>query len=152
MIDRYFAYGSNMNPARVAGRGLQVSGCKRARLNDVTLVFDKASSDHPGCAHANLAFARGRWVEGVLFQLAAPEEILKMDVFERAPINYSREIVVVRTEHGDATAWTYFGNPALRRPDLRPERAYLDHLLAARDYLSHEYFEWLRVMPCAGET
>jgi hypothetical protein len=152
VITRYFAYGSNMNRARVAARGLRVLGCESARLAGVRLVFDKASREHPECGHANLGFARGSAVEGVLYELIDVEEIRKMDPFERTPINYSREAVSVETPHGSVAAWTYFANPSVRCGGLKPERAYLEHLLAGRPYLSDPYFSWLCAIPCHGEA
>lgn len=151
MITRYFAYGSNMNPARVTARGLRFTRCVSGRVGNVRLVFDKASRDHPACAHANLEFARDSTAEGVLYELVDADEILKMDPFERAPINYSREAVTVWTAEGDVVAWTYFANPGVRRAGLRPERAYLEHLLAGRPYLSAAYFDRLLRTVCVED-
>ena len=176
----YFAYGSNMNPARVRARGLEVADLRGAYLTGLKLVFDKVSRQHPGAAHANIAYAPGERVEGVLYRLASAAEILKMDPFERAPWNYGRDAVLVRVPcpasagkaqaatgpaplsdggalaarsecdavaeaSGDSVvpAWTYFANPAARRPGLKPPAEYLAHMLAGRDYLSADYFRWL---------
>jgi gamma-glutamylcyclotransferase (GGCT)/AIG2-like uncharacterized protein YtfP len=146
--DHYFAYGSNMNPARVAERGLAVVSARGARLAGVALAFDKCSAVHPGIGHANLVTARAGHVEGVLYALSTGDEIAKMDAFEHTPINYSRERVCVETAAGVVIAWTYFANPAMRRTGLRPDRAYLAHLLAGRRYLSPAYFESLLRVPC----
>jgi gamma-glutamylcyclotransferase (GGCT)/AIG2-like uncharacterized protein YtfP len=101
--------------------------------------------------HANIAWARGRRVEGVLYELDGPEEIRRMDAFERTPINYSRDRVVVDTPEGPRVSWTYFANPAVRRPGLRPDRGYLAHLLAGRPYLTRAYCEFLERVPCADD-
>jgi len=147
----YFAYGSNMNPARVAARGLRFDEIIGARLDGMSLAFDKQSREHPQSGHANLAFARGASVEGVLYMLRDDAEIERMDRFERAPINYSRDIVVVTTARKRVAAWTYFANPAVTRAGLRPERAYLEHLLAGQPYLSNAYFERLRSIRCVDD-
>jgi cation transport regulator ChaC len=147
----YFAYGSNMNPARVAARGLRFGHVEAARLAGYALRFEKHSKDHVGTGHANIAWDRAGVVEGVLFWLSAADEIRKMDRFERAPINYSREVVVVETAEARVAAWTYFANPAVLMAGLRPQRAYLEHLLAGAAYLSPSYAERLRGWPCAGE-
>lgn len=139
-IDRYFAYGSNMNPARVAERKLNVLQIEAGTLPGFQLVFDKVSSHHQGEAHANIIFARDRSVEGVLYQLASPDEILKMDVFEATPVNYGREAVQVVCGDTRYWAWTYFANPAVRAAGCLPSQAYLAHLLAGRDYLSEPYY------------
>ena len=95
-VIHYFAYGSNMNLARVRARGLQVADLRGAYLTGLKLVFDKVSRQHPGAAHANIVYAPGERVEGVLYRLANAAEILKMDPFERAPWNYGRDAVLVR--------------------------------------------------------
>ena len=140
-----------MNPARVTARGLAFTRCLPARVNDLRLVFDKTSRDHPHHAHANLVFARGASTEGVLYELVDADEILKMDRFERVPINYGREAIHVLTAEGTVVAWTYFANPGVRRSGLRPERSYLEHLLAGRPYLTDDYFATLAQTMCAEE-
>ncbi|MDP6374589.1 MAG: gamma-glutamylcyclotransferase family protein [Pseudomonadales bacterium] len=147
----YFAYGSNMNPVRVQERGLAFVSISPARLAGFRLVFDKVSVAHPGRSHANVVFAPGEVVEGVLYGLEDCSEIHKMDRFERAPINYGREVVVVESRGARTPAWTYFANPAVRTPGLRPPRDYLEHLLAGREYLSRDYFEWLSATRCADD-
>ncbi len=183
-VDHYFAYGSNMNPARVRERGLRVTAVCGAWLKDRRLVFDKVSRFagseshqnpvhaksaefrasetpsatgrsrlHPNAAHANIAYAPGERVEGVLYKLARADEILKMDPFERAPWNYGRDAVQVQAGEDLIWAWTYFANRAVRRDGLSPPAEYLAHLLAGRDYLSADYFERLARTPvaeCAG--
>jgi cation transport regulator ChaC len=147
----YFAYGSNMNPERVAQRGLRFDEVCNAAMDDVRLTFDKQSREHPHCGHANLTFARGARTEGVLYRLDSSREIERMDRFETAPINYSRDVVWVRTADGMLPAWTYFANAAVVRTGLRPERTYLNHLLAGRSYLSDAYFDWLSGVPCVDD-
>ncbi|NJN53225.1 MAG: gamma-glutamylcyclotransferase, partial [Gammaproteobacteria bacterium] len=85
-IERYFAFGSNMNPERVRARGLQATAIRGAVLAQVRLTFDKVSREHPGIGHAALTFAPGGSVEGVLYDLVGADDIARMDVFERTPI------------------------------------------------------------------
>jgi gamma-glutamylcyclotransferase (GGCT)/AIG2-like uncharacterized protein YtfP len=148
-LARYFAYGSNMNPRRVRERGLQVVHAEAARLSGFRLAFDKHALQHAGAGHACFHYAPGGQVEGVLYWLAGVGEILKMDRFERAPVNYSREVVELQTGSGAVVAWTYVANPAVLRPGLRPPRSYLQHLLAGRAYLSPGYYAELAAWPCA---
>ena len=44
----YFAYGSNMNPARVSQRGMPFDAVCGAVLEGVRLSFDKQSRTHAG--------------------------------------------------------------------------------------------------------
>lgn len=150
-MPRYFAYGSNMNPARVRERGLAVTRIEAARLGGFRLAFDKHAADHAGAGHASIAWQPDAAVEGVLYWLADPGQIERMDVFERTPVNYSREMVQVQTASGPVWTWTYFANPAVLRVGLRPPRAYLAHLLAGRAYLSEGYHAGLAAWPCVED-
>ena len=141
---RYFAYGSNMNPARVAERGLAVVAVESAKLHGYCLRFDKVSRQHPTESHANVVWDRDGVVEGVLYTLASHAEIEKMDRFEATPVNYGREAVEVSTDSGVVSAWTYFANPAVRVEGLLPSDAYLSHLLAGASYLSADYLAFVR--------
>lgn len=148
----YFAYGSNMNLQRVQQRGLQVERVERAWLPGYRLAFDKHAAEHAGAGHACISWHPGATVEGVLYWLADPSQIQRMDVFERTPVNYSREAVGVETGNGRLWAWTYFANPAVLRPGLRPPRAYLAHLLAGQPYLSTGYHARLSAWPCVEDA
>lgn len=165
MIARYFAYGSNMNPDRVRERGIGFEHACGASLAGFALAFDKTSRHHEGVGHANLIYAPGSVVEGVLYWLRSSSEIDKMDRFESTPVNYSREVVRVEIDLAEVPTgeehfahpegrrtvvhtWTYFANPAVRRSGLRPPRSYLDHLLAGERYLSSDYFSVLKSWPC----
>jgi hypothetical protein len=137
-----------MNPDRVRERGIRFVDAVGAVLEGYRLRFDKASSIHPGVGHASIHIERSAKVEGVLYTLHAPGEIEKMDRFERTPINYSRDIVVVETARGPEATWTYFANPAVCIPGLKPPRSYLAHLLAGREFLSGDYFATLERWEC----
>ncbi|OBX37458.1 hypothetical protein A8U91_01825 [Halomonas elongata] len=82
----YFAYGSNMNPARVEARIGDTRRAVAGVLVDHVLRFDKASKV-PGISHANVAPRPGERVEGVLFELASPEQIRDMDPSRVIPMN-----------------------------------------------------------------
>ncbi|MFK7912571.1 MAG: gamma-glutamylcyclotransferase family protein [Pseudomonadales bacterium] len=150
MLARYFAYGSNMDAARVAQRGLRVVTRQGAILVDHRLVFDKMAGEHSGAGHANIVRAPGEIVEGAVYELSEPAEILKMDPYERAPVNYTREAVALAVGSVTLWAWTYYANAARRAAHLRPTRDYLDHLLAGTDLLSESYSARLRALDCAS--
>ncbi len=140
---RYFAYGSNMNPVRVADRGLVIVEATGGSLSGYRLKFNKQSRDHEGIGHANVVYAPGTVVEGVVYELADVHEIHKMDPYESAPVNYGRDVVPIETAQGQVWCWTYFANKAVVREGLRPSQAYLEHLLAGRDHLSSDYVDGL---------
>lgn len=146
-VKHYFAYGSNMNPARVADRGLSVRDAQAGVLDGYRLMFNKMSRDHAGVGHANIEFDRHSVVEGVLYELHSADDILKMDPFERAPWNYGREVVPIRQGQHITWAWTYFANPAVKTAGLLPPRTYMGHLLAGEVFLTPEYLQHLHGQP-----
>lgn len=148
-----------MRAQRVADRGLRVVDLCSAWVPNMGLRFNKADRAHPGSGHANIVFAPGERVQGVLYTLVDAHEIKKMDPFEKAPWNYGRDALWVNLGNPgqDSTpvlqrrsAWTYFANPAVQRPGLMPSRDYLDHLLAGTEFLSAEYAQQLRDQPTSS--
>lgn len=143
MTDWYFAYGSNMNPARMAARGLTVVAVQGGHLPGYRLSFDKRATGKQQVAYANIAYAPGQRVEGVLYQLAAAADIALMDPFEGNPVRYSREVFPVISSGATVNAWVYVANPAMRSEGLLPEKRYMEHLLAGRQWHSQSYHQWL---------
>ena len=143
----YFAYGSNMNPARMRSRGLQFDEARAGQLSGFALCFNKRAHDRPERSYANIRYQRDGVVEGVLYRLSHADEIRKMDPFEGTPIFYSRERMPVITAQGVIAAWVYVANPAMREEGLWPTRAYLEHLLAGREFLSESYWQALAAVP-----
>ncbi len=144
----YFAYGSNMDPARliddrlrrggVADRPQRVGG----RLEGWRLAFNKQA--RAGAGAGNIVQAAAGVVYGTLNALP-PKGFEILDHWEGvAGGHYERRTVpVVRADTADTVdAITYV---ALRVGEgLRPTRAYLAHLLAGRDLLPADYWEKLR--------
>ncbi|WP_136248924.1 gamma-glutamylcyclotransferase family protein [Halomonas borealis] len=134
----YFAYGSNMNTARVEAR---IGATRRALpgvLHDHALCFDKASRVS-GISHANVVAMPGERVEGALFELLAPAQIESMDPFEGYPHDYDRRRMSIDTGRGPIEAWVYIAAPGTTGESLRPAREYLEHLLAGEAFLSADY-------------
>ena len=148
MVNWYFAYGSNMNPARARARGLPIAEIRAARLSDFRLVFNKRAHGKCGVAYANIAHAPGECAEGVAYALEDPAAIAVMDPFEGAPVRYSREVFRLETDAGPVAAWVYVANRAWIESGLLPERPYLEHLLAGADYLSPGYRSRIAAHPC----
>lgn len=144
----YFAYGSNMNPARMQARGLSVVEALPGQLPGYGLCFNKRAVDRaPGRAYANIRHQRGAVVEGVLYRLQGDNEIAKLDPFEGTPVYYSRERLPILTTQGVQPAWVYIANPAFREEGLLPSADYLAHLLAGREWLSAAYWAALAAWP-----
>lgn len=137
-----------MDSARVATRGLNVHQVEGARLFGYRLLFDKISRFQTGAGHANVERAPGHVVEGVVYRLASSCEIVKMDPYESAPDHYRRVLVDVIVGTRSVCSWTYIANDSVRRTDLRPPRWYVNHLLAARKFLSDKYIRELEALEC----
>ncbi|MDX2465324.1 MAG: gamma-glutamylcyclotransferase family protein [Porticoccus sp.] len=144
----YFAYGSNMNPERMAARELDVLSACSGRLEGFGLRFNKRSRRDATLACANVVYAPGECVEGVLYHLATPLEIAKLDPHEGTPVRYSRELFLIQMASSFIPAWTYIANPAVIDDSIRPARWYVEHLLAGKAYLSLEYWRRIDQTPC----
>lgn len=144
----YFAYGSNMNPQRMAQRGLAVEEALRGQLRDMALRFNKRSRLNPEWACANVGYAPGEIVEGVLYRLTDHQQIALMDPFEGAPRYYSRERFPVHTDNGVIHAWVYIANPGVLDESVLPLRWYLGQLLEGRGFLSPQYVARLEAVLC----
>lgn len=151
MITHYFAYGSNMNPARMRARGLAVAWAVAGRLPGFALCFDKRASHNPSVSHANIRYAPGSEVQGALYRLHSAADIDLLDRYEGSPVRYSREVFAIATADGAIPAWVYVANRAVMAPDLLPDRRYLNHLLAGRAWHSPEYHRRLLEQPCVEE-
>ena len=145
----YFAYGSNMNPARLADqrlkeRAVQMGPRIGGRLDGWRLAFNKIARSPAGAAAGNIVEAPGEVVHGTLNQM--PDAGLAvLDIWEGAAGgHYKRQTVpVVRADTGETVeAVTYI---ALKVGEgLKPTREYLDHLLAGKDLLTAAYWETLK--------
>lgn len=148
MSDYYFAYGSNMNAERMIARGLRFDRALSGRIPGLGLAFNKRCALQPHRSYANVIYAPNSCVEGVLYQLTEASEIFKMDPFEGSPRLYSRDIYRVETDEGPIAAWVYVANKAMITEGLKPERWYLQHLLAGQAYLTPAYYETLAMTAC----
>lgn len=143
----YFAYGSNMNPARLEAR---IGAPRRAlsgRLDGWRLCFDKRSSV-AGVSHANVQPEAGAVVEGVLYELLTFRQLLEMDPYEGHPQEYERRLMTIETPEGQRAGWVYIARPDRIDGRGRPAKEYLAHLLAGRRYLSDDYYRRLAEQPC----
>jgi len=141
----YFAYGSNCNPRIMEKKGVGFSSRKRAVLPGFRLEFNKRALREKlpdSIGFANIERAPDGAVEGVLYEIA-DADLPKLDESERYPGHYDRIIVVVETESQRQECWAYRAQPDKTAEGLSPSRNYLNHILAARDFLSRQYFDAL---------
>jgi gamma-glutamylcyclotransferase len=148
MMKFYFAYGSNMNPARLKARGVEFLEMKPAVLKGYRLTFNKICRTYGssyGCA--TIEPCEGGKVEGILFELEDPSTAVEnLDLYEGYPTHYDRIIVEVETDEGIKKAFTYIANPWVLGNDLLPHPEYLAHLLVPckMGLLSEEYCRELK--------
>jgi gamma-glutamylcyclotransferase len=129
----YFAYGANMSRRVIAGRrGLAVVACERARLLGHRLTFGQRGFRYVEPAFATVIEAPGESVHGVLWTLAGPDELARLDRNESREYDRVEHDVVGETS-GAVRAHLY----RTRRPweGLVPSRRYRDLLVSgAREH------------------
>ncbi len=152
MVHYYFAYGSNMNPARVKKRKMEFHSHERGSLEHYRFAFNKRSVKYPGSASANVNAEQHHITEGVVYRLKEPEQITMMDPYEGYPIRYNRLALPIQVETGVVEAWVYIANDDYVMEGLRPNRWYLEHLLSARAHLSDGYYEMLAATLCLPDS
>ncbi len=151
-VSWYFAYGSNMNVARLLEARLKPERVELGericgRLDGWSLAFDKKARSPAGAGAGNIRPAPAECVYGTLNALP-PKGFEVLDYWEGvADGHYERRTIpVVRTDTGEAVeAITYVA--LLTADGLRPTRDYLGHLLAGRDLLPADYWERLSATP-----
>lgn len=145
----YFAYGSNMNPARLKERctdkGAPILERIAGHLTGWRLAFNKLRRHRPGEGAANVVEGADGLVEGTLNRMA-PAGLDLLDVDEGVALGQYRRRSVRVIRPGTAIALDavmYVALPGVVADGLRPPRWYLDHLLAGRDLLSPAYLQRL---------
>lgn len=152
-VHYYFAYGSNMNPARVEKRRMGFVSAHAGVLHDYEMRFNKRSVKYPGAASANVIANAGALTEGVVYRLDHPEQIAMMDPYEGYPVRYDRLALPIRiAREVHVEAWVYIANDDYISEGLAPARWYLNHLLEAREFLSDNYHAQLAQTICLPDT
>jgi cation transport regulator ChaC len=149
----YFAYGSNMDMARLYEARLKPHGVPvrqriLGQLSGWQLVFNKTWHRFSGGGAANIVPHETGITYGTL-NLMPPKGLDILDHFEGvADGHYERRSVRVAVgDEGHAVdAIAYVGVKELDAT-LIPPRFYLDHLLAGRDLLPPSYTAWLQSHP-----
>lgn len=142
---KYFAYGSNCNPAVLEKKGVHFTTRERATLSGYRLLFNKKSlreSLPENIGFANINEDPEGSVEGILYDIV-DEHLPLLDASERYPEHYGRVEVTVTSDSGETVCCAYKAQPDKVAEGLVPSRNYLNHILSARDFLSQQYFEAL---------
>ena len=138
----YFAFGSNMDRARMFQRKAVWNYCTAGTLKNFKLVFNKKSKKH-GQGFANIIKSKQHQVEGVLYRLEDAHLYKQLDKFECAGTHYNRVEKKIRRSDGKIiTAFLY--TAILTEKNLKPCEEYLNHLLKGEKYLSPDYVSFLK--------
>jgi len=137
----YFAYGSNLWPARIRERVPSARAEGAARLPGYRLAFDKRGAD--GSGKANLHEAPDEAVWGALYSLE-PEEWPLLDGFER---DYQRVAVHVEWRGLQQDAMTYVSRVLTEAPVALHgyKRLIVDG--ARAHALPESWIRWLAALP-----
>jgi phage replication-related protein YjqB (UPF0714/DUF867 family) len=110
-MQRYFAYGSNLNVAQMAQRCPDALDPLPATLADHDWLINERGV-------ATVERAEGAEVHGVLWRVS-DSDLDVLDSAEGVPVRYRRDSLVVHTEHGPHDAWVYIDHrvePGAPRP------------------------------------
>lgn len=140
----YFAYGSNMNPARMSQRTGRFNQCIPASLPGHTLAFNKRAGRRRARglqAYANAVPDPGRDLPGMLYRVSE-QGMWLLDQFEgvewghyrRAPMQVQQKDVN-GLSMPPTTAWVYFAGSEHVEEGLPVEDRYLHHILRGRNIL-----------------
>jgi hypothetical protein len=140
MGDVYFAYGSNMDFKRLKDRGISFEFMGLGILKNYELQFNKIAKNKTGIGYANVVYKQGSKVEGLLYSI---HNIQTLDRYEGFPEHYLKENLSICFLNKRIDATVYLAAPDKIGPNLMPEKAYLNRLLEAKEYLSKEYFDFL---------
>ena len=145
--DRYFAYGSNMDPEQMDHRGLAWDRAEGASLAGHSLVFDFDARGRWLGGAANIVPDPDGTVEGVLYQLVG--DIAEMDRWERGYRRVEAEVVGLDSGKHLRT-WTY--EVVSKGRPMTPSEVYVDQMLkgARRFGLSEGYTGMLEVLRSRG--
>lgn len=124
----YFAYGSNMNRARLTSpdRAPSAQALVTGYVTGRRLVFDKVGRDGTAKCDCELTGLESDRIYGVVFSVELGDRA-KLDRIEGVGMGYELATVEVITEAEVFKAWTYVAT--MKDGTLRPYHWYKQHVL-----------------------
>lgn len=144
----YFAYGSNMDELRMINRGMTIHNKWAGKLEGYRLVFNKKSQKYETQAFGNIEADHNSQVEGIVYEV---DSLPILDKHEGYPKHYNRTEMDIKIGSGFKKCWVYIAQPEWVDNNLKPSKEYLSHYLKGKDYLSKEYYEFLKSVKCLDE-
>ncbi len=126
---KYFAYGSNMHPARLRERVPSCNVVGTAMLRGYGLRFHKRSIDGSAKCNALYTGDSSDRVMGVIYQIVAGEKEV-LDSFEFLGNGYHQSEVQVTLGDKPECAFAYFAEPQFIDETLRPYIWYKEFVVA----------------------
>ena len=147
---RYFAYGANIDPVRMAARVHGARAIGPATLDDYTLEFTIRDRDWGGGV-ANIRPETGARVWGMVWQ-APNQAFAVLDTFRGDESSLRRETVTVSGVDGPIEAFTFRVHQIANF--VRPTALYMSHLRRAmkQQGFPNEAFEALILAERLGPT
>ena len=140
-IEYYFAYGSNMSEHKLKiKRKVDFYEKFSGKLDGWEIVFDKVASGKTGTAYSNISPKENSCVEGIVYKISSEDILNKLDKDEGWPKHYEKKYMSVKTANGFLECLVYVANPNQTQNGLKPERKYLDEILAGKEFLSDSYY------------
>lgn len=138
----YFAYGSNMHPARLRSRIGPCEAVEAGRLTGHRLAFHKRGRDGSGKCDAHRTRVPGHVVHGVIYRIGRAQKLI-LDRVEGVGRGYESVTTTVHGDGGEREAVLYRAQPAHIEPAARPFAWYHALVLAGARYhgLPADYIE-----------
>ena len=147
-LEYYFAYGSNMDEHKLKiKRSVDFYEKFSGKIDRWEIVFDKIASGKPGTAYSNISPKENSCVEGIVYKIKSKDVLNKLDKDEGWPKHYEKTYMSVKTANGFLECLVYVANPNQTQNGLKPERKYLDEILAGKKFLSDSYYSELKNTP-----
>jgi len=139
-VDRYwyFAYGSNMDSARIKSRLGYIPSHKIAILSDYRFGYQKAASHKGRMGFATVVKHTGQKVWGKAFAITK-DDLASLDGFEGVPYSYKRDLVPLKTKDGQELKAVIYLPAQYNRKKLFPRRDYLAHIIKGGKELPQDY-------------
>ena len=134
-----------MSNKRLDDRKINYDLIGKATLLDYKLVFNKKSKKNPENGFANVENFKGGRVEGVLYRISK-QDLIILDKFEGHPEHYKRDYLKIYVPDCDADVYaiTYIASRLWINENAKPTNEYLNYLLEAKDYLSQDYYNYIK--------
>ena len=113
-------------------------------LTDGKLFLTKLHRDKPRVAYSNISPKKNSCVEGIVYKIKSEDILNKLDKDEGWPKHYEKKYMSVKTANGFLECLVYVANPNKTQKGLKPERKYLNEILAGKEFLSDSYYSELK--------